>query len=75
MYRFDAEIKTYKDGKRSEFIILIIYHVRTKANVAAMCAIVTIMIAKYTFQPKTCERYWKGIILVPAPMTRWQHIE
>ena len=25
-------------GKRSEFIIIIIYHVRTTANVAAMCA-------------------------------------
>ena len=25
------------------------YHVRTTANVAAMCALVTIMIAQYTF--------------------------
>ena len=39
-----------KTGKRSEFIIIIIYHVRTTANVAVMCAIVTIMIAQYTFQ-------------------------
>ena len=30
-----------KTGKRSEFIISIIYHVRTTANVAAMCAFVT----------------------------------
>ena len=37
-------------GKRYELIIIIIYHVRTTANVAAMCAIVTIMIAQYTFQ-------------------------
>ena len=36
-----------KTGKRSEFIIRIIYHVRTTANVAAMCSIVTIMIAQY----------------------------
>ena len=28
-------------GKRSEFIIIIIYHVRTTASVAGMCAIVT----------------------------------
>ena len=48
MCKFDVEIKS---GKRSEFIIIIIYHVRTTAtNVAAMCAIVTIMIAQYTFQ-------------------------
>ena len=39
-----------KTGKRSEFIIIIIYQVRTTANVAAICAIVTIMIAQYTFQ-------------------------
>ena len=38
-----------KSGKQSEFIVIIIYHVRTTANVAAMCAIVTIMIA-HTFQ-------------------------
>ena len=30
--------------RKTEFIIIIIYRVRTIANVAAMCAIVTIMI-------------------------------
>ena len=40
MCKSDAEIKSYKDGgKRSEFIIIIIYQVRTIANVAAMCAL------------------------------------
>ena len=51
MCKFDAEIKSYTDReKRSEFIIIVIYHVRTTANVAAMGAIVTIMIAQYAFQ-------------------------
>ena len=36
-----------KTGKRSEFIIIIIDHVRTIATVSAMCAIITIMIAQY----------------------------
>ena len=40
MCKFDAEIMT---GQRSEFIASIIYHVRTTANVVAMCAIVTMM--------------------------------
>ena len=48
MCKFDAEIKSYIDGgKRSEFIIIIIYFVRTTANVTAMFAIVTIIIAQY----------------------------
>ena len=34
-----------KTKKRYEFIIFIIYHIRTTANGAAMCALVTIMIA------------------------------
>ena len=42
--------KVIKTGKRSKFILIIICLVRTTANVAAMCAIVTIMIAQYTFQ-------------------------
>ena len=46
MCKFDAEIKSYKDEK---IIIIIIYHVRTIANVAATCAIVTIMIAQTHF--------------------------
>ena len=51
MCKFDAEIKSYiNTGKRSEFIILIIDHVCTTANVVAVCAIVTIMIAQYTFR-------------------------
>ena len=45
MCRLDAEIKSYTDGKT-----IIIYHVSTAANIAAMCAIVPIMIAQYTFQ-------------------------
>ena len=55
MCKFDAEIKPYKDGKsgkRSEFIIIIIYHVRTTANVAAACAIVTITIAQSHFSSR-----------------------
>ena len=44
------EYSHIKTGKRSELIIIIIYHVRTTANFAAMCAIVTGMIAQYTFQ-------------------------
>ena len=39
-----------KTGKRSECIIIIIYHARATANVAARRAIVTIMIEQYTFQ-------------------------
>ena len=46
MCKSDAEIKSYKDWKRYDFFIIIIYHVRTTANVAAMCAIVTIVIAQ-----------------------------
>ena len=34
----ESDIKT---GKRSEFVIIIVYHVRTTANIAAMCAKVT----------------------------------
>ena len=49
MCKFDDEIVMYT-GKLSEFIIIIIYRERTTANVAAMRAIVTIMIAQYTFQ-------------------------
>ena len=44
MCKFDVKKIHIKTRKRSEFIIIIIYHVRTTANVAAMCAIVTIMI-------------------------------
>ena len=65
-------------GKRSEFIIIIIYHVHTIANVAAMCAIVIIMIARTHFSSlrhAQCARYWIGRILVPEPMARWQHVE
>ena len=44
MCKFDAEVKSYKDG-----IIIIIYHVRTTTDVAAMFAIVTIMIVSTQF--------------------------
>ena len=43
--------KVIKGGRKlSEFIVIIIYHVRKTANVAVMCAIVTIIkAAKYRF--------------------------
>ena len=50
MCKLDAEIKSYKEGKSIEFNLIIIYHVRATENVAAICAVVTIMIAQYTFQ-------------------------
>ena len=37
--------------RKTEFIIIIIYRVRTTANVAAMCAIVTIMIDRAVHIP------------------------
>ena len=52
MCKFDAEIKSLEIGKRSEFIIIIIYHVRTTANVANMRVIVTIMIAQTHFSSR-----------------------
>ena len=48
MCKFDAEIKSYKDGKTiciyHNHYLPCTYDVRTTANFAAMCAIVTIMI-------------------------------